>query len=325
MAIPELSLDAQRHILADLLVNDAANVVENSRAFHGFDDWCSVMARKYPDITWSDGLSRSNAILADQTLTDPCHIKYSRVLQRGLVTVAVVAAAKLGIKRATVMRDAAHDGQHKLATKILKNLLADPDSLTTTDVETLFLVAGLQGDIPVMKTLVDRHGVDPELKYNRAVVEAIYGNRLDVVKYLVSLDSKDANKRDNYAFSTAYARGRLGIVKYLASLESVDPGADDNDAFVRASWENRPDVVKYLASLDSVDPSAQDNEAIIAAAVNKGLIEEINYDNNSLAVVKYLASLDSVDPFAQNNAALSAAREYDNAGVVEFLSSLGAE
>ena len=199
----------------------------------------------------------------------------------------------------------------------------------------LLHLAAWNGWLDIMKTLIDRYGLESEMKDCDIYILhiAILKKHIDVVKYLISECGCDAMCKNNYRSTCLHyagACGSLDILKYLITECKCDPMVTDNDGATClhiAVFHKHIDVVKYLISECCCDPMCKDNDewtclhyAGKCGSLNimKYLITECKCDsivadkygstclhialwNKQIDVVKYLISEFGCDPMCKDN------------------------
>ena len=199
----------------------------------------------------------------------------------------------------------------------------------------LFHLAAWNGWLDIMKTLIDRYGLDPEMgDCNIHILHiAILNEHIDAVKYLISECGCDPMCKDNDGWTCLHYTGKCGsldIMKYLITECQCDPMITNkygSTCLHIAVVNKHIDVVKYLISECSCDPMCKDNNGCTylhyaghcgSLDIMKYLITECKCDpmitnndgstclhiavgNKHIDVVKYLISECSCDPMCKDN------------------------
>ena len=169
-------------------------------------------------------------------------------------------------------------------------------------------LASANGQIDVVRLLLQDERVDPSAEFNYAIRFASANGQIDVVRLLLQDERVDPSAENNYAIGIASANGHADIVRLLLHDERVDPSAENNYAIKFASANGRIDVVRLLLQDERVDPSAENNYALRMASAN-----------GHTSVVRLLLQDERVDPSVENNYALRMASRYRHADIVASL------
>ena len=160
----------------------------------------------------------------------------------------------------------------------------------------LLHIAAWNGWLDIMKILIDRYGLEPEMGDCDIYILhiAILNKHIDVVKYLISECGCDPMCKDNDgSLCLHYAGdcGSLDIVKYLITECKCDPMVADKNGLICLHWaasNKHFDVVKYLISEHGCDPMFKNNNGWTC----------LHYAGacGSLDIVKYLITECKCDP-----------------------------
>jgi hypothetical protein len=120
--------------------------------------------------------------------------------------------------------------------------------------------ASHDGNVEVVKRLLNDPRVDPSDRYHEAIRCASINGHVEVVKLLLNDPRVDPSADNNAAIRLASNDGHVEVVKVLLNDPRVDPSDRDNEAVRWASKKGHVVVVKLLLNDPRVDPSADYNE-----------------------------------------------------------------
>lgn len=142
----------------------------------------------------------------------------------------------------------------------------------------LLKLSAENGNLRVVKFLVEEFGVDPAGNENMALRVASQNNKLNVVSYLLQ-QGVDINSGPNTgnALVLAALLGDVDTVKFLIE-NNADPNFNHGIPLIAAIQQKRLDIIRYL-----VEHGAHTTENIIGAVVNGN---NILYNNILVAAIQ---------------------------------------
>ncbi len=221
----------------------------------------------------------------------------------------------LDFRRAAISLCAASNKTNALAT-----LLDDPQ-ITIDDWNVALSRAAINGHLNLVIELLKKDGIDPSIKNNNTLTEAVRHNHIAVINELLKdprvtpfnsvkgessafalsasldhqelfikflKDSRITDQDHQEAFFSAVSIGQLELVNLLLKEGKVKPNAENNNALCLATYSGFTEIVKLLLAYPEVDPSAQDN-LFINSAASRGFAD----------IVRLLLKDPRVDPNAR--------------------------
>lgn len=132
-----------------------------------------------------------------------------------------------------------------------------------------FIEACKNGNLEVVRLLLNDPRVGPSAKDNYAIRLASYNGHLEVVRLLLSDSRVDPSARENFAIRWASERGHLEVVRLLLSDLRVDPS--ENYAIRWASERGHLEVVRLLLN----DPRVlRDNQDALKQPIVQKILKE---------------------------------------------------
>ncbi|KAJ3317363.1 hypothetical protein HDU76_001209 [Blyttiomyces sp. JEL0837] len=200
------------------------------------------------------------------------------------------------------------------------------------------------GDLELLKALVQSPGVDPTASDNAALIEASFHGHLAVVQFLLTLPGVDATAQNNKAFRVAATGGQLIIIQYLLTVPGVDPTACGNEAIGSAVMFGHEEVAKVLLALPGVKKPSSERfldqcfdlvsslkglrvllrySGVDGAAITtKYLPRVVSKTGVKLHMVKPLVEFPGVDVTFDNYSVARIASENRKADIVKYLMDL---
>ena len=164
----------------------------------------------------------------------------------------------------------------------------------------LLHIAAWNGWLDIMKTLIDRYGIEPVMGDCEIYILhiAILNKHINVVKYLISECGCDPMCADNDGWTCLHYAGVCGsldIMKYLITECQCDPMVTNkigSTCLHIAVLNKHIDVVKYLISECGCDPMCKDSDEWTC----------LHYAGvcGSLDIMKYLITECQCDPMVTN-------------------------
>jgi ankyrin repeat protein len=127
-----------------------------------------------------------------------------------------------------------------------------------------------KGDLEIIKLLLDRYDVDPNVSNHRTgtgLMEACENGNLDIVKLFLGRQRTEVNRRETSEGRTALWNaaycGHSEITKLLLDRDDIDPNVPDNlgrtPLLIAAGRGLKHSVVNLLLAKKGIDPNARDN------------------------------------------------------------------
>jgi ankyrin repeat protein len=127
-----------------------------------------------------------------------------------------------------------------------------------------------KGDLEIVKLLLDRYDVDPNVPNRRTttgLIEACENGNLDIVKLFLGQQRTKVNRRETSEGRTALWNavyyGHYEITKLLLDRDDIDPNVPDNlgrtPLLIAAGRGLNHSVVNLLLAKKGIDPNAKDN------------------------------------------------------------------
>jgi hypothetical protein len=114
------------------------------------------------------------------------------------------------------------------------------------------IAACREGNIEIVKLLLNDNRVDPAVMDSEALYRASVRGHLDIVQLLLEDGRVDPAAMDSEALMGASRMGHLEIVLCLLNNGRVNPAANNNQAIKRAYLYNHAEVFKILLKIPSV-------------------------------------------------------------------------
>ncbi len=200
-----------------------------------------------------------------------------------------------------------------------------PKSKADPQVSKAFILAAGDGNIHVLKLLLQSQSLDPTAGGNEAFHKAVMYKILDAVKLLIESRRIDPTSRNRVALKTAVTNGDIPMLKYL--LNWIDPSLDMNEAFKQAIVSNKVECVKILLADPRIKTEARNS--MLEMAIQLGSRKEIvqlfladNCTNPNISALKcalecrerdmttLLLTNKRVDPSAHKNYAIRTVSAY---------------
>lgn len=141
--------------------------------------------------------------------------------------------------------------------------------------DNIIMNACIKGSIKVINNLLEDPRIDPSIKNNQPLIEAIKNNHVSIVDRLLADPRVDPTDRNNNALILACQYGFTGIVDRLLQDPRVDPSDNDNLAIVRATSYGHLSVINRLLDDIRVNVKARNNAAI-KEATRRGYKDIVN-------------------------------------------------
>ena len=190
------------------------------------------------------------------------------------------------INKQTPLHRAAAEGMHKL--EALRRYAIDQRSNFCVSGKTRLHLAALNGELEVVKFLIEDMDCDPNLKdhYERTpLLHASDGGHLDVVRYLVDTHHchplcLDEGKQT--PLHRAAANGKIEVIRYFATIITQQSNLlikDSDTPLHLASLSGHLEVVKFLTEDMKCDPNLKDELARqpLHHASERGHLDVVRY------------------------------------------------
>src|SRR3990167_6105996 len=174
-------------------------------------------------------------------------------------------------------------------------------SLTDYQLNVKFLMAVEEGNVELVRYLVERGGVNVNTKNGKALMIAKAKGYTGLVKYLLEVGAVGVIDHDEFMRAVKY--GNIDRIKSLVE-QGADIHAENEEALRFVSKNGNIDVVKYLVD-NGADINAQDNYALIWASLS-----------GYIGIVKYLVE-HGANIHAEGNKALLLASKYGKLDVLK--------
>lgn len=191
----------------------------------------------------------------------------------------------------------------------------------------------------VSKILLADYRIDPALRNNQALIDAVFYNEIGQVRTLLKDPRVNPADRDNEAIKIACGYGKQSeTVRLLLKDPRVDPSINNNYPIILATENDNIDTVRLLLRDPRVNPAANNNQALKNAAESGNghmlytLLDDHRIDpsvnNNEVLSLAATNSSDAlsviledprVNPSDNNNQALKLAIEYGHLDSVSLL------
>lgn len=204
--------------------------------------------------------------------------------------------------------DATEKGDFNKVNELLKSDLVDVNGINQPDGLSPLEISLLYGYHDIAIILLKDNRIEPSLKNNISLIQAVKKGFTDIVDILLKHNKFDPSILDNNLFIEAAKYGNIDIIKLLLLDNRVNPSAQNNRAFIEAVKNHNIDIIKLLLQDNRIDPSSQNNEAFIWAI--KG---------GDMNIINLLLQDKRVDPSAQNNEAFIKAVENNDINMVNSL------
>jgi len=164
------------------------------------------------------------------------------------------------------------------------------------------------GELAIVKRLLQIPGVDPAVNDNYPIAIAAENGNLELVELLLSNPLVNPAARRNNAVVVAAKLGHSAVVERLLRDPRVNPADRRNAAIREAAKDGRLKVVELLLKDGRADPSAEDSDSIQVAA-----------RNGHLAVVEALLRDGRADSTREDSLAIHLAAQNGHLEIVKRL------
>jgi len=179
------------------------------------------------------------------------------------------------------------------------------DFVHTND-EMIFRQAAENGELIVVKHLVEKYNVDIHARNDYALRWAIEADHFDVALYLLEKGA-DLSKYDGDLASRAINKTHSGFLNYLFDKKIIKLSDIKNHTVIEAAKKGHWSFIKSL--IDRGLSASLDDNYLLLIAIKQG----------NLSMVKYLIEECNVDPHHDEEYALRRAAEYGQLDIVKYL------
>lgn len=102
----------------------------------------------------------------------------------------------------------------------------------------------INGNLKVLKLLMNRHNVDPSMKDNWGIKHASGNGNTRIVKQLLKDERVDPTSDDNWAIKRAMTNGHKGVVKVLKSHSNDEQEFDINNPIDSYGYDTILDLIR---------------------------------------------------------------------------------
>lgn len=201
------------------------------------------------------------------------------------------------------LREAALDGDIALVKKLMQNTSIDPSEFNNEAIRN----AARSGHSGIVQLLLNDLRVDPTDCNHEAIIYAAWKGHTDTVAILLNDSRVNPSIFNNLIINDASKNGNLEIVRLLLNNPRFDP-CDSSEALIYAVFKGHTEIVELLLQDGRIDPGDAENEAVRYAA-RSGHVE----------IMKLLLKDERVDPSSRNFEAFSDATRAGHYEIVKML------